>query len=177
MSEIDLLQRIQPGDTKTFRELYDAYAPVVYRYAMVRISTPQDAEDLTAETFLRAWQAISSFQWRGTSIGAWLLRITHNLIVDKYRRKQDLLGWLPWRHAREERQFEHQFERIEQQDVIKRAFETLSYNEQMIIYLHFFEGYTLTEVAEFMKKSPNAVRVAQFRALRRLREALQHADA
>lgn len=166
-----LVQRIQRGEKDAFRDLYDRYARLVYRYIILRVRNPQDAEDLTAETFTKAWRSMGSFEWRDTPIGAWLFRIAHNLIVDKSRRKQDVLGWLPWRQGKEE----SQFEQIEAQDEIQRAFDALSTEQQMIVYLHFFEGYDLAEVAQFIGKSANAVTVAQFRALQRMQKVLKSA--
>lgn len=164
-----LIQRIQRGDKEAFRELYDRYARLVYRYIILRVRNPQDAEDLTAETFSRAWRSITSYEWRDTPFGAWLMRIAHNLVVDKSRRKQDVLGWLPWRQGKEETQFGQ----VEDRDEIQKAFDTLSNEQQIIVYLHFFEGYDLADVAQFLGKSPNAVNVAQFRALRRMQQVLK----
>lgn len=169
--EHTLVQRIQRGEKEAFRDLYDRYARLVYRYIFLRVRNPQDAEDLTAETFTKAWRAIGSYEWRDTPLGAWLFRIAHNLIVDRSRRKQDLLGWLPWRQGQEE----SQFAQIEARDEIQRAFDALSTEQQMIVYLHFFEGYDLAEVARFMGKTANAVTVAQFRALQRMQKVLKNA--
>lgn len=162
------IERVQRGDADAFRLLYDQYARFVYRYTLLRIRNPQDAEDITAETFVRAWRSIAKFQWREVPFGAWLLRIAQNLIIDKTRKPVELFGWLPWERGEEE----SEFGRIEDQDEILGAFSKLSNEQQFILYLHFFEGYGLNQVAEFLGKSPNAVTVAQFRALERLRKVL-----
>jgi RNA polymerase sigma-70 factor, ECF subfamily len=167
----ELIERVQRGEKQAFRELYDRYARIVYRYILLRLRNAQDAEDLTSETFIRAWRAVASFEWRDTSPAAWLLRIAHNLIVDKSRQRKDVLGFLPWRHGKEE----IEFDQIQDRDEIQRAFDTLSNEQQMIVYLHFFEGYDLTEVAQVLGKTPNAVTVAQFRALQRMQKVLKHA--
>jgi RNA polymerase sigma-70 factor (ECF subfamily) len=171
MSELALVERLKQGDTEAFRELYDHHARLVFRYVKARIESEQDAEDLTAETFIRAWRGLSSFQWQGKPIGAWLLRIAHNLIVDKYRQKRSLTGWLPWSSGSEE----PDFAQVDHKDEIKRAFTTLTSDEQTILHLRYFEDFSLNEVAEFLGKTPNAVRVAQFRALKRLNKYLQNA--
>ncbi len=167
----DLIARIQHGEKQAFRQLYDRYARLVYRYILLRVRNSQDAEDLTSETFIKAWRAIGSFEWRDTSPGAWLFRIAHNLIVDRSRQKKDVLGFLPWRHGREE----IEFDQIQDRDEIQKAFDTLNSEQQMIVYLHFFEGYGLAEVAQFLGKTANAVTVAQFRALQRMQKVLKDA--
>jgi RNA polymerase sigma-70 factor (ECF subfamily) len=169
----ELVEQVQRGDQTVFRQVYDRYARIVYRYIILRVRNEQEAEDLAAETFIRAWGAIASFEWREASLGAWLLRIAHNLVIDKSRQKRDLLDWLPWRHGEDE----PQFARIEDRDEISTAFATLTSEQQVIIYLHFFEGYSLSEISSFLGKSPNAVTVAHFRALQRLRAALRDTRA
>ena len=168
-SDRGLIERVRRGDPTAFREVYDRYARTVYRYIFMRLRNEQEAEDLAADTFVRAWGAINNFEWREASLGAWLLRIAHNLIIDKARQRRDVLDWLPWRHGRDE----PQFARIEDQDEILAAFATLSNEQQMIVYFHFFEGYSLAEISQLLGKSPNAVTVTHFRALKRLRKVLR----
>ncbi len=166
----ELIERTQRGEKQAFRALYDRYSRLVYRYILLRVHRAQDAEDLTAETFVKAWRAIPNFEWREVAFGAWLFRIAHNLIVDKSRRKRDVLGFLPWKHG----QVQVEFDQISDRDEIQRAFATLSTEQQMIVYLHFFEGYELARVAEFLGKTPNAVTVAHSRALKQMRKVLKH---
>lgn len=169
--ERELVARIKQGDRDAFRQLYDRYMSLVFRYVAVRLGSEQDAEDVTADTFINAWQSFSSFEWRGISVGSWLLRIAHNLVVDRYRKQKDVRELFPRQHG----QKEHNYARIENRDVIRQAFDTLNHDEQIILYLYYFEGYLLKEIADFVDKTPNAVRVAKYRALRRMRDALEHA--
>jgi RNA polymerase sigma-70 factor (ECF subfamily) len=168
-----LVDRIQRGDQAAFQALYDKYLRLVYRYVQVRVGDPQESEDLTAETFIKAWHGLERYECRDKPVGAWLFRIAHNLIVDKYRKKSVLTDWLPWQMGAPERQFA----RIEHQDEIRRAFGALNYEQQVILHMHFFEDYSVEEVARFLDKSTNAVRVAQFRALRRLRQFMENEPA
>ena len=57
-SEHALIARIQAGDPEAFRELYDRHARLIYRYVALKVGQPQDVEDITAETFIKAWQAL-----------------------------------------------------------------------------------------------------------------------
>lgn len=170
-SDQELLIRLQEGDEEAFREFYDTNVNVIFKYVLVRVGDNQTAEDITAEVFVKAWRAVGSLKWQGKPLRAWLFRIAYNQIVDTHRKKRDVLAWLPWRNNAEE---DSELKRIEDRDEIREAFATLSYQEQTILHLRFFEGYSLKEIAEFLEKSPNAVRVAQFRALKRLRHLLNH---
>jgi RNA polymerase sigma-70 factor, ECF subfamily len=170
-TEQELIQRIHDGDVRAYRQLYDRYAPLVYEYIRFRVSTNEDAEDLTADVFISAIQALPKFEWKGIPIAGWLLRIAHNRVVDAYRKQSrfSISQWLPWKSAKVEKQY-HQ---IEQQDVIRRAFETLSYEQQVIVYLAFFENYSHQEIAEIVGKSASNIGVIKFRALKQMGKALK----
>ncbi|MCA1553769.1 MAG: RNA polymerase sigma factor, partial [Chloroflexi bacterium] len=168
MHEHELITRIKQGDKDAFSELYDQHVRLVYRYIMARVGNAQEAEDLTADTFAKAWQHMPKYEVRETPIAAWLLRIAHNRVVDTHRKPQPILFPLQWTHAQEETRFST----VDNRDVIQRAFNALSYDEQVMLYLHYLDERTIKEIAELLGRTPNAVQVAEFRALRRLRKAL-----
>jgi RNA polymerase sigma factor (sigma-70 family) len=174
MTEQELVERIQNGDQEAFRMFYERYVSLVYRYIRFRINSDQDAEELTSEVFVKVWNSVQSYEWRGVPIKAWLFRIAHNLIVDKFRRKRFTLTSLSTWFSSNGHQ---EYERIEEQDVIYRAFETLSYEQQVILYLYFYESYSYEEIAEVLGKTANAVGVAKFRALKRLEKVFQSVDS
>jgi RNA polymerase sigma-70 factor (ECF subfamily) len=72
-------------DTGAFAVIYRRHVSSVYRYLMVRVGNAQDAQDLTAETFLSALRNIGRFRGQGTLI-AWLLTIAHHSAADYFRR-------------------------------------------------------------------------------------------
>jgi RNA polymerase sigma-70 factor (ECF subfamily) len=173
MTEQELITKIQNGDEHAFRFFYDQYSPMVYRYIRFRVNSDADAEDLTAEVFVKVWRALPSYEWRGVPLRSWLFRIAYNLIVDKVRSKKFTLANLStWLRGNGH----HEYERIENQDVIAQAFATLSYDEQVILYLSYYESYTNKEIAEVLGKTVSAIGVAKFRALKRLNKILEHSN-
>ena len=91
-----LVQRAQQGDTAAFRELYERFAPAVHRYAIV--PTVHDrivAEDLLADTFVRALENIGRFKWQGKGVLPWLIRIAKNLCLDHLRKTGRVGSWAP----------------------------------------------------------------------------------
>jgi RNA polymerase sigma-70 factor (ECF subfamily) len=71
----ELVEAARAGDRGAFRHLYDRFSPRVWSYVRLRISPDEDAEDVTAETFLAAWRALGRFSWTGAPFGGWLLGI------------------------------------------------------------------------------------------------------
>src|SRR5262245_49093284 len=80
---VDLVNRaISSRDAAAFGELYDRFVDRVYRYLYVRSTNRAEAEDLTEQVFLKAWEAIGRYRWRGRPFVAWLYRLAHNVHID-----------------------------------------------------------------------------------------------
>ena len=77
-----LVHRAQEGDAEAFGELYDHYVTMVHRYVYHRVGDRATAEDVTSETFVRALRRIDSLSFQGRDVGAWLVTIARNIILD-----------------------------------------------------------------------------------------------
>ena len=80
-----LVRRAISRDPEAFGRLYDMYVDRVYRHVYYRVGNVADAEDLTQQVFLKAWQAIDRYKKTASPFLAWLMTISHNLVVDFYR--------------------------------------------------------------------------------------------
>ena len=83
------VKRAIERDANAFAELYDRHVVRVYRHIYYVVNDRNAAEDLTAQTFLKAWEAIDRYTDRGTPFIAWLLRIAHNQSISYLRGKHD----------------------------------------------------------------------------------------
>ena len=95
--DASLLVRLRRGDYETFGHVVDAYQARVFGFVRRMVPTGEDAEDLTQETFLKAYRNISGFDGR-CSLRTWLFRIAHNLCIDRARRRgraPEMLALLP----------------------------------------------------------------------------------
>ena len=170
---LSLVQRAQGGDAEAFGELYDRYVDQVYRYILYRVATPQLAEDLTSETFLRALRRISSFTWQGRDVGAWFVTIARNLIADHYKSGRYRLelttedvtesGAAPVSAGPETEVLEAM-----QNKVLLEAVKQLNAEQQECIVLRFLQGLSVSETAEIMGKNDGAIKALQYRAIRTL---------
>ena len=92
-SEHDLIARARRGDAEAFRALYRQYFPRVYAYAAYRVGRAQDAEDITADVFMKAVAGLARFEDRGTgAFAGWLFRIAHNELNQFYRQQRRAAG-------------------------------------------------------------------------------------
>ena len=170
-SDFEDVQRAATRDSEAFGRLYQRYADRIYRHIAPRVSNPAIAEDLTAQTFLNAWQAIEKFrQIEGHSFISWLYSISNNLAVDHFRRSR---REVEDGDAAERRPDDSDPEgeaiglalRAEMQHLVKR----LKPEQRLIVTLRVIDGLRYAEIGDLIGKSPGAVRVILFRALVALR--------
>jgi RNA polymerase sigma-70 factor (ECF subfamily) len=148
-----LVQRAIGRDVEAFGRLYDMHVDRVYRYIYYRVSNEHDAEDLTQQVFFKAWQAIHRYKKMTSPFIAWLMTISHNLIVDFYRTKKDKAyleaeALANGSATNPERAAEANFE----QQRLRRAILQLGAAEQQVIMLRFMEGFEFAEIASALKK-------------------------
>src|SRR4029453_12099087 len=76
------VRQAQEGDAEAFGRLYDHYVTMVHRYVYHRVGDRATAEDVTSETFVRALRRIDSLSFQGRDVGAWLVTIARNIVLD-----------------------------------------------------------------------------------------------
>ena len=172
--EATLVQRAIERDSQAFGRLYDMNVDRVYRHIYYQVGNEQDAEDLTQQVFLKAWQAIHRYKKKASPFIAWLMTISHNLVVDFYRTRKDkanLEAEVLADHSATspEQAAEASFE----QQHLRRAILQLGGVEQQVVLLRFMEGFEFAEIASLLKKKEGNVRVILHRALVKLSNILE----
>jgi len=169
-----LIQKAISGDADAFGRLYDMYVDRVYRHLYYRVGNVADTEDLTQQVFLKAWQAIDRYKRTSSPFLAWLMTISHNLVVDFYRTKKDKTYLDAELTADDSASSPAQVAdaRFHPQQ-LRKAILKLRSNEQQVIMMRIVEGFSYAEVASSLGKSEGAVRVILHRALVALRRILE----
>src|SRR3990170_157690 len=90
-----LIARAAKGDREAFGALYERYVFKVFRHVYYLTNEPHTAEDLTAQTFLNALEAIHRYEMRGAPFIAWLLRIAYNLTINHKKVRKNGASPLP----------------------------------------------------------------------------------
>jgi RNA polymerase sigma-70 factor (ECF subfamily) len=178
-TEIDddeFVARAAAGDREAFGNLYERHALRVLRHAYFLTSDSSLAEDLTAQTFLKALEAIPRYERRGVPFIAWLLRITCNLAIN-YRKAHKNNGHAPLPETLEDDDtFVSPEQSCEMKDEGKRVWQQvrrLPHEQRQVIVMRFLDDLGYPDVAQALGKSVGAVRVIQFRALANLRQTMQ----
>ena len=177
-SDINLLvDRAISGDADAFGRLYDMHVDRVYRHVYYRVGTIEDAEDLTQQVFIKAWQAIGRYKKTSSPFLAWLIKISHNLVIDFYRSKKsetyadfDVVATKP--ETDPAHLAEAQFSKQE----IRGAINKLHGDQQHVILMRFIEDFSYAEIAAALGKSEGAIRVILHRGLAKLKTIMEKAQ-
>lgn len=174
MNGPELLGRIREWDEAALAEVYDTYAPAIYRYACRHLGDPDTAEEIVADTFHRFLVSLKNGAGPEQELSAWLYRVAHNLIVDLYRRESardtvEIDENVPARASQTEMlAIQH-----EEAAHVRQALQSLPSLQQQVVNLRFGEGLSLEEVATIMEKTVGAVKALQHRAITALRTMLE----
>ena len=153
-----------------FRELYERNRLSVFRYIYGLTGGLQaEAEDLTAETFLRAWQARHRFVGDTASATGWLIRISKRLVIDEYRRTLQASRNLPSAPAAHSSP-EQDAIAGEQKRTLVALLGDLPEDQREILTLRYLLGWRVTDIARHMGVSENNISVTIHRTLSKLRE-------
>jgi RNA polymerase sigma-70 factor (ECF subfamily) len=171
---IELVNQAAAGDAAAFGVLYQRFLDPIYRYFYYRTGDQAEAEDLTEQVFLKAWQTVAKFRWQGRPFLAWLYRVAHNLHVDHVRGRRIAvpLDTVQAARALADERAATQLVRTIDADLLVQCMRQLTPDQRQVILLRFAEGLDTSEIARMLDKHQGAVRALQMRALQRLRQVL-----
>lgn len=157
------------SDPSRFAELYESNFHRVYAFVARRVSSRDEAQDVTAEVFHQALRNIGRFQWRGVPFAAWLLRIAANALVDRWQRAAR-----GFEVPADEAEMESEAGRTETAEIERRAMlfqlvDRLPADQRLVIIRRFVDQKGIREIAQELGRSEGAVKQLQFRALETLR--------
>ena len=158
-------------DPGPFERVYDAHAVGIYRFLYARVGNHPDAEDLTAQVFVRAVEQLDTEREPG-QVAAWLYRVAHNAAADYWRAFYRLPiigvdhvapGWEPADEGSRPRMEPDERAAVRVQGLLRR----LPEQYRRVLELRFLERLSVAETAHAMGISNGNARVLQYRALRR----------
>ncbi len=182
--EKDLIEQCHENPA-AFGQVFDMWYPAIFAYVFRRTADYDLSKDIAAETFLKAFLKINSFQWRGISISAWLYRIAGNELNQYYRRDkykprslQQLLEnpqmeKLLHYPADDERDVMEQELKVHNDyNLIRKNMLSLDIKYQEVIALRYFEQKSISEIGLILDKNEGTVKSLVSRGLEKLRNML-----
>lgn len=173
----ELVRRTLRGDPEAYNVLIERHTPVVYRIVRRMCSDRPEAEAITQEAFLRAWESLPRSR-TDLPFRPWLIRIAVNVARDALRKSRpmdfaDLPPEEPLRMAATEPGPEERLEEAEALAQLAEAVQGLPAPYRAIIALRYEVEMSYEEVARVLDLPLNTVRTRLHRAKRKLREALE----
>jgi RNA polymerase sigma-70 factor (ECF subfamily) len=180
-SDVSLVQRAQAGDREAFRVLVERHSRSVFRLAFRLTGNEHDADEVVQESFIRAHRRLERFESRST-FSTWLYRIAANCAVDLLRARRPLEPLEVDGHdatpatrtalttAPDQ---ERQVLGGQIQARVRAALSHLTERERLAFVLRHVEGLSIEEIAQQMNLRTNATKHSIFRAVRKMRVALE----
>jgi RNA polymerase sigma-70 factor (ECF subfamily) len=169
-----LVERARHGDEAAWDALYRAVYPRLLAYAQRRLSTTDASRDAVSEAMTRAVAKIDRFTWTGGGFEAWLFGILRHVVLDA-QRTAGRRAHIPMviEQASDEPGPLDLVLGDEEVAAVRAAFARLDPADQELLELRVVSGLSAEEVAAVVGKRPGAVRMAQSRALARLRAHME----
>ncbi len=186
LSDALAVAQARDGDANAFRVLVERHSRYLFRVAYRMTGNEHDAEDIVQETFLRAYRNLESYDGRA-AFSSWLFRIAHNYSLDQLRvRKLKATRSLSG-EGEDERSLLDAVadaapgpERLAAsgmlQQRLQQALAALTEQERTAFTLRHYEELPIAEICRVLDTSENAVKHAIFRAVRKIRKAVENLE-
>jgi len=185
MTEEDAVSLAQRGDEKGFRALYERHFGRIFRLALRYMRSPEDAEDVAQETFIKAYSGLDSFDIAfGAGFSAWLNRICVNCAIDHCRKARRLAGKglvalddLPHEPASPGPSPEDKAISADALSTLGEMVDNLSPRQRVIFALRYGQHLDIKQIAGRLECSEGNVRLHLFRSTLKLRHCYAEASA
>lgn len=183
MDEKKWLKQAAAGSAEAFEQLVLKYQTAVYNLCLRMTGDPEDAADMTQESFLKAWRNLESFQGN-SAFSTWLYRLASNTCLDHLRsvKRRPQLSLVMEDEDGETQALdvpdsaptpEEQVIALDEQSRLNEALQALEEDQRQILILRAVNGLSYTEIAEALQLKEGTVKSRLARARDQLRKKLQ----
>ncbi len=176
-SDSEIVQRVRNGDSDAYRVLVNRYAPMIFHVLRRYCRTEEDVEDLAQDTFVRAYENLSSFR-EEAQFSSWLYRIASNRGKDfaksaRQRRKDDSAADHLDRRRAAAGDPHRDLEASERSLALQEAIDNLAPDYATAFMLKYQMGLPYREISLLTETSISALKVRVHRARKQVRSYLQ----
>lgn len=169
--ELHIITSILAGNTERFSYFLDTYGQQIFTLIVRMVGSPEDAEELTQDTFMKAFRHLSDFNGK-SSFSTWLYRIAYNTALSSLRKQPNEVLSVDdrlWNNLTEneiDRALdEEDEERIEQ---LQRALKKLTPDERALVTLFYEEDRPIAEICHILNQTEGNVKVKLYRIRKKL---------
>jgi RNA polymerase sigma-70 factor (ECF subfamily) len=175
-----VLQRIATGEDTALAELYDRYAQVLYTLGMRILRSVQESEDIVQEVFIQVWKKADSYDSQKGTVYTWLVTMMRNRAIDRLRSKGfkhamqhvDPAGIVLFADPSSSNPHSHAV-RTESQNVVLGTLKQLSVEQQQVLALAYYEGFSQSEIAKRLNIPLGTVKSRMRHGLQSMRSKLK----
>jgi RNA polymerase sigma-70 factor (ECF subfamily) len=179
LEDSKLIELIIQKNEAALGELYDRYHRLTFSLALNIVGTRDDAEEITLDVFVRIWQKAGSYQAERAKVTTWLTRMTRNRAIDVLRREEvrPMKHSISWAQLTSEPVDATDNPEVsatislEMQRVLA-AMSTLPENQQQVLALAYFKGYTHSQIARLLDLPLGTAKARIRSGMRQLRALL-----
>jgi RNA polymerase sigma-70 factor, ECF subfamily len=180
LQEKYLIFKAKNKDPDAYSKVYDLYVDRIYRFIYFKVSSQEDAQDLTSEVFLKTWQYIIDGK-DIKNLNALFYKIARNIVIDHYRKAQRKDVALDEEIA-DQKEMSLAIDQVAKLDAkikvekVEAKLALLKDEFREVIILKYIEGLSIQEIAEIVAKKNGNVRVILYRAINALKELMEDED-
>jgi len=173
--DVAVIHRVLAGDSAAFRQLVDRYQARLYRFCLTRTRNEAWAADAVQEIFIRAYSSLPTFRI-GYTFGSWLFAIAANYLRTQWKKSQaeaDRLAKVYYPEDENRNNPENDALAAESSATLRQAMSALPTDLYTPLYLYYFEGLAVAELAEVLGLGTENVKTRLFRGRKKLRKILE----
>lgn len=174
--ERQLIEKVLAGNLEAFNQIVKSYQRPIYYLALRMLKNPESADEVTQKTFLKAYRALSGFQFK-SSLKTWLSAIALNLCrTELMRPKRDMVELpeqLPDTNPHDERELD---ELDHRKKTLQLGLEELPQRQKEVVMLRIYQELPFKEIAEALNSTESAVKVNFHHAMKSLKEWIANRD-
>jgi len=178
IDELKLIQDFKNGKEQAFNQLVLRYQEKIYWIVRRMIPDHDDANDITQNVFIKAYQSLKSFKG-DSSFYTWIYRIAINLSLNEIRRKKirkvfSLDEEAPIQLSSDDEQASERLEREERTLSIKKAIEQLPEKQKKVFVLRYYDELPYEEIAKILNTTVGGLKANYFHAVKKIGAYLKH---
>jgi RNA polymerase sigma-70 factor (ECF subfamily) len=171
------IEKIINGDTNAFSILVERYKDLVYTLAIRMVKHKEEAEEITQDTFIKAYKSIHKFKG-DSKFSTWIYRVAYNTCLDAIKKHKKLQSNVPINEYTEHevKAIDNALDIMEAKErsvVIKNSIEKLPSEDAFLMTLYYYEELSLDEIADITGLKANNVKVKLFRSRKKLATILK----